>query len=284
MKIDPSLQLHVAEAFAPLNNQAAAHAFPSPGALSAALDKASPPGEAGEIAAGKTPAIAKMFTTGAVDMWMRAVHSFLISASLTNVSPIWASATGYYSSHYTVRAIAHLLGFFQLFTKRKIVRLEFQAGRFVCSIEEKTVRDREHRFYWKVVKANALFAADPFFTHNLPGDESDVGHRDRANYADHLSTFPMFRPLNTADVKARIERISEIEFQTPPIPRVSLYPDLESVQIVAYHRLVRFRDLVDAIVKEENRFWKVQRDPPWAREFMDFQVTEEPTLRSEFTL
>ncbi|MFY9909571.1 MAG: hypothetical protein WCF22_24730 [Candidatus Sulfotelmatobacter sp.] len=284
MKIEMPLQAHVAEAFAPLNQDAAAHAFPAPGSLSAALDKASPPGLVGDVAPGKTPVIARMFTTAAVDVWMRGVHSFLISASLTNVSPIWASASGYYSSHYSVRAIAHLLGFFQLFTKKKIVRLEFQSGRFVCSFGAKTTHDREHRFYWKVVKASPLFAGDPFFTVNPAMDESDVGHRDRANYADHLSGFPMFRPLNAADVRARIERISEIEFQAPPIPRVSLYPDLESVQIVAYHRLVRFRNLVDTVVGTENRFWKVQRNPPWARDFMDFQLTEEATLSSEFTV
>jgi hypothetical protein len=50
MKIDIPLQEHVAEAFAPLNEAAAAHAFPAPGALSAALDKASPPGLVGEVA------------------------------------------------------------------------------------------------------------------------------------------------------------------------------------------------------------------------------------------
>ena len=138
MKIEMPLQAHVAEAFAPLNQDAAAHAFPAPGSLSAALDKASPPGLVGDVAPGKTPVIARMFTTAAVDVWMRGVHSFLISASLTNVSPIWASASGYYSSHYSVRAIAHLLGFFQLFTKKKIVRLEFQSGRFVCSFGAKT--------------------------------------------------------------------------------------------------------------------------------------------------
>jgi hypothetical protein len=283
MKVDPTLQAHVVSAFAPLNNEAAVHAFPEPASLSGALDKASPSATTGIVPQGKTPLIAKMFATAAVDMWMRAVHSFLISASLTGVSPIWASVTGYYSSHYTVRSIAHLLGFFQLFTRKKIIRLELQNGRFVCSFGPKTERDHEHRFYWKIVKSNPLFAADPFFTENT-GDESDVKHRNQANYADHLSKFPVFRPLDAGAVKSRIERISEIEFQAPPIPQISLFPDIESVQILAYHRLVRFRDLMDTIVGTSNRFWKVHRNPTWARDFMDFQVTEEPSLRSEFTV
>ena len=214
-------------------------------------------------------------------MWMRAVHSFLISASLTDVSPIWASVTGYYSSHYTVRSIAHLLGFFQMFKRHKIVRLELQGGHFVCSFNPKTERDHEHFFYWKVVKANPLFAGDPFFTQNK-GDDSDVAHRNRANYADHLPQFPVFRPLDAGAVKGCIERISEIEFEVPP--QVARYPDVQSVQIIAYHRLVRFRDLVDTIIGTGNRFWKVHRNPPWARDFMDFQLTEEPILRSEYTL
>jgi hypothetical protein len=283
MKINAALKAHVIRAFAPLNNEAAVHAFPAPASLSRELNNANPSASTGLVSSTKTLRIAKMFTTAAVDMWMRAVHSFLISASLTDVSPIWASATGYYSSHYTVRSIAHLLGFFQLFKRHKIVRLELQGGHFVCSFNPKTERDHEHFFYWKVVKADPLFAGDQFFTLNA-GDGSDVAHRNHANYADHLSQFPVFRPLDARAVKNRIERISEIEFEAPPIPQVALHLDVQSAQIIAYHRLVRFRDLVDAIIGTGNRFWKVHRDPAWARDFMDFQLTEESTLRSEFTL
>src|SRR5260370_5746384 len=99
MKIDPAVQAHVARAFAPLNNQAAAHSFPPPASLSRALQSANPSQSAGPVSAGRTVSIAKLYTTAAVDMWMRAVHSFLISASLTDVSPMGASITGYYSSH-----------------------------------------------------------------------------------------------------------------------------------------------------------------------------------------
>ena len=44
------------------------------------------------------------FAMAAVKMWLRAVHSFLISVSLTKASPIWSSVAGYYSSHYSIRA------------------------------------------------------------------------------------------------------------------------------------------------------------------------------------
>ena len=285
MQIDPALRVHVANAFQPLNDQAAIHAFPPPASLATALNLAIPGGGTGLVTANVTRAVSKMFTTAAVNIWLRGVHSFLISASLTDVSPLWASVAGYYSSHYSVRSIAHLLGFFQLFGARRIVRLQVQGGRYICSFNPKKGGDREHKVYWQIVKQDPHFAADPFFTEYNPAiDESDVAHRDRANYADHLPYFPMFRPLDAVAVKERVDRISEIEFTSPPIPRVSRYPDLESVQIIAYHRLVRFRDLIDTIVGDGNRFWNVHRNPTWARDFMDFQLTEEASLRSQFTL
>jgi hypothetical protein len=279
MKIDPDLKAQIERRFAPLNDQAAAHAFPPPASLSQRLRSAIPAGSTGPATVNIPPAVALMFTTASVDAWMRGVHSFLVSASLTATSPIWASVAGYYSSHYSVRAAAHLLGYFQLYTRQRIARLEFNAGHFACSFNPKNGSDREHRFYWKVVKSNPVFAADPFFTENT-GDDADVAHRNHANYADHLSSFPQFKPLDAVELRDRIDRLSEIEFKAPPIPQVDLYPDILSVQIIAYHRLVRFRDLIDFIVGDNNRFWKVHRTPPWARDFMDFQLTE---ARVEYT-
>ncbi|HEY2497374.1 MAG TPA: hypothetical protein VGK24_09920 [Candidatus Angelobacter sp.] len=287
MKIDSDVQLHVMRAFASLNSAAAVHSFPPPAALSQSLNKEVTSAKTGRIPTHKTPAIARMFTTASVDMWLRAVHSFLISGALTDVSPIWASVAGYYSSHYSVRAIAHLLGFFQLFLKKRIVQLEVQGAHFVCTFNAKMADEREHRFYWKVLKLNPLFAADPFFTlneHGNPDDPSDSAHRDWANYIDHLPQFPIFHPLDANALKSRIEKIAGIQFSVPPIPRRSKYPDLEAVQIIAYHRLIKFRDLVDTILGNGNRFWNVYRDPTWARGFMDFQLTEGTKALSVFTL
>jgi hypothetical protein len=276
MDIDLALQAHVRMAFAPLNSEAAVNAFPATAALSGALNLILPIGSTGHVTRNASADLAKMFTTASVNIWMRAVHSFLVSTSLTTVSPIWASVSGYYSSHYAVRAIAHLMGFFQLFAKKRIVRVEFKNGRYVCSFDPKKAGDREHRVYWRIVKQDRHFAADPFFTDNSPlvdQDDptlprSDIAHRDRANYADHLPQFPVFRPLDALALKDRIDRISE----------------MESVQIIAYHRIVRFRDLIDTILDEGNRFWNVHRNPMWARDFIDFQLTEEDRLRSQFTI
>jgi hypothetical protein len=285
MRIEQDLQTHIKAAFEMVNDGPAGSSFPPPATLSDTLNKAMPPGASLHVTAKMVPGIAKMFTTASINMWMRSVHSFLVSASLTNVSPVWASVSGYYSSHYSVRAMAHLLGFFHLFGRKRIVRLEMQGGRFICTMNKSLVHDREHRFYWKVVKLNSLFASDPFFSQNDSAtDQSDVAHRDYANYIDHLPHFPVFHPLDAEALRIRIDRISEIEIKSPPIPRVSRYPDLESVQIVAYHRIVRFRDLLDAVLANNNRFWNVHRDPAWARDFMDFQLTEEPGLAADFSV
>jgi hypothetical protein len=286
MRIDPVVHAQISAAFALLNDGAAVDAFPPSGSLSKSLSGTLPVGSRGTDLRNVTPTLAKMFVTGSVNIWMRGVHSFLVSCSLTSVSPVWTSVAGYYSSHYSVRALAHLLGFFQLFARKRIVRLELAGGRYLCNFDPKTAGDREHRVYWKIVKRDSHFATDPLFTENKPAidefDQSDVSHRDRANYTDHLPQFPTFRPLDVAALRSRINRISEIEFATPPIPRAGLYPDIESVQIVAYHRLVRFRSFVDALVGDENRFWNVHRDPVWARDFLDYQLTEKETLKSQY--
>jgi hypothetical protein len=289
MKIDQNLQTRLELTFRTLNTIAAAKSFPPPTTLARELEKVADPLERAFSAptnnyqASVNPDISIWFTTAAIEIWQRAVHSFLISASLTNVSPIWASVSGYYSSHYSVRALAHLLGYFQLFRYKRIVRLELSGGSFICKFDRKHGDDREHQFYWRVVNQNPYFGSDPLFIPNNSNsldDASDAGHREKCNYADHVAGFPQFNPLASQSLLNRIEHISQIEFSAPPIPRRSKFPDVESVQIVAYHRLVRFRQFVDEIAGGSNRFWGVHRNPSWAREIMNFQLTEQGRLSS----
>ena len=131
MRIDPALQAHITTAFAPLNDEAAVNAFPPPGSLSKALNLVLPSGSTGVTSRNASQDLAKMFTTAAVNIWMRGVHSFLVSASLTNISPVWASLSGYYSSHYSVRALAHLLGFFSTLLPKANCPTRL-AGRTIC--------------------------------------------------------------------------------------------------------------------------------------------------------
>jgi hypothetical protein len=219
---------------------------------------------------------AQLFITAAVDMWHRGVHSFLISASMTAASPIWSAVTGYYSSHYSVRGLAHLLGNFQLFRTSKLVHLRSENGQNICLFKKKPDKGGgEHRIYWNLVKAHSLFQDDPIFTKNeSDSDTSDIGHRNYANYIDHLFLYPQFSIVNEDDLRERIERISKIVLDSAPLPRLSRFPDLEFVQLIAYHRVVRFRNFLDEILGSGSEFWLENRTPPFASQYMDFQVVE----------
>jgi hypothetical protein len=58
------------------------------------------------------------------------------------------------------------------------------------------------------------------------------------------------------------------------VPRTDDFPDTVSVQFVAYHRIVKFRRLLDEILGSKNRFWKVQRNPHWCPAGMNFSVVD----------
>lgn len=233
-----------------------------------------------EYAVAVNPAVISHFATASVEMWQRAVHSFLISASLTKSSPIWSSVAGYYSSHYSVRAFAHLLGYFQLFTNKRIVELDLSGSKYYCQIKQKGGNDREHKFYWKILKQHPFFSSDPFFTNNEEmqqnsiNDKSDISHRSRANYLDHVNNFPSFTVLNEDFLRQRIAKISTIKLSDAPIPRVHSYPDLDSVQLMAYHRMVKYANFVDEILGGKNRYWNLNRRPSWCSTMLDFQIIE----------
>lgn len=118
MAKDPAI-LQIELIFNCLNKAGASNNFPEPGALSIALNKLIDFNK-GDYSAIINTSDASKFATAAIEMWHRSIHSFLISASLTKSSPIWASVSGYYSSHYSVRAFAHLLGHFQLFKRKEL--------------------------------------------------------------------------------------------------------------------------------------------------------------------
>ncbi|HUU44103.1 MAG TPA: hypothetical protein VM118_00085, partial [Acidobacteriota bacterium] len=159
--------------------------------------------------------------------------------------------------------------------KKRILRVELAGGRYVCHIIRKKAGDREHKFYWRKVKCHPEFERDPFFTKNEEGQaRSDSSHRARANYSDHVNRFPKFRALDEAYLRERVQRIASIEVSDAPIPRTDSFPDTENVQLVAYHRMVRYRNYLDEILGTSNSFWKVHRNPSWCPDFLDFQIID----------
>jgi hypothetical protein len=129
------------------------------------------------------------------------------------------------------------------------------------------------------VKAEPHFAEDPFFTENIGAEDvSDIRHRDHANYADSLFPYPNFRTLNEETLKSRIAAIAQIEITDPPIPRISEFADLDNVQLIAYHRIVRYRKFLDEILGKDSRFWRVHRNPSFAANMLNFQITDSTGL------
>ncbi|MGA2714012.1 MAG: hypothetical protein ABSG41_12970 [Bryobacteraceae bacterium] len=278
--MNSALQKQITVMFSPLNNLSAADAFPAIGALSELLTKNCAPFTQQAVAA--KPNDLKAFATASVEVWLRAVHSFLVSASLTEASPIWSSVAGYYSSHYSIRAFAHLFGLFHLYKQRRLIQLAPQGKGWVFQIDKKNGGDREHKLYWKYLHQHAELANDPFFYFNRDDvPESDGSHRNRANYADHIDRFPIFRTLDSEYLARRIQKIAEIDLSDVPIPNADRFPDIESVQIIAYHRIVKFRQLLDEAVGPTHRFWKVQRTPSWTPRTLTFEVID-PAYTSIF--
>jgi|GEM_PF-945601 len=274
---DPSI-LQIELMFTSLAKQVTISSFHPPGSLSQDLTKQV------EKATTTTFSIDTLsligFPMAAIEMWQRSIHSFLISASLTESSPLWSSVSGYYSSHYVMRAFAHLLGYFQLYSIGKIIELQVGGKSYTCKIVSKNAKDREHKLYWKVVKSHNLFLNNPFFTKNEDAPKnsdrgrSDISHRNRSNYLDLLNNFKHFQVLDDRFLKNRIQKISCIELSDAPIPRMDKYPDLENVQVVAYQRIVSFMSFLDEILGGTSKFWNYNRRPSWAPKYLDYQVVK----------
>lgn len=220
-----------------------------------------------------TPEESSLFASSAVEMWHRSIHSFLISSSLHAVSPIWASVSGYYASHYCIRGLAHLLGYFQIHREMKC-QAEFQisSGKHYCNFSSKNATSGEHKYYWHIVKSHSLFEKNDLFTNNPEdSDQSDVSHRSKANYFDHIGEFPAFRPLNEEELIDRIDQLEKIKSTSPPIPNRNKFPDIVNVQLVAYYRIVFFRDLVNSVLGNKYTFWKNNRNPIWGQKYINYQ-------------
>ena len=278
MAIDYSSVDHVIElSFAKLDRPSAKMGFPKPGTLSRYFST---------LIVSSTPVRilshqhCPMLASAGVEMWHRAIHSFLWSVALTESSPLWASVSGYYASHFVMRAFAHSMGVFRSFTHHKALQVVVQKGQFVC--KELSDKGGEHSFYWKAVKGHPTFTSNPLFRENnerednRTEDKSDALHRNFANYSDHLDSFTPISFSTMEEVSLRMEKISRIRRHsvTAPTPQRGAFPDIAKVQILAFQRIVTFHDFLDEKIPK-NRFWRTHRRPSWCKDVMSFQVEDQ---------
>ncbi len=217
---------------------------------------------------------AHLLASASVEMWHRAIHSFLLSVAVTDHSPLWASVAGYYSSHFIMRAFAHSMGLFKSFTRRAAVQVVRRNGSFYCDQLETGLNQGEHLFYWRVVSEHPAFEHNGLFrTNNIRSSKSESFHRTTANYTDHLNDFTSLAFPNEEDMKDSVQRISRIQVNLGTSPSIELdgFPDIINVQVLAYQRIIAYRDFFDQKLSA-NRFWQAHRTPNWCRDTMLYQV------------
>jgi len=133
-----------------------------------------------------------------------------------------------------------------------------------------------------VVKKHEPFSSNPILTENPENaDISDAAHRNYSNYADHLFNFPNFTVLSEQDMKDHITSIEQDDNIDPLIPNKNNWPDVRSVQRVAYRRIVIFRQFLDSVIGPSNRFWGVHRNPAWISDIISFWMDDRIGLHSE---
>ncbi len=275
MSIDYAAADRVFElSFAKLDRSNASMAFPKRGSLS---DQFSQLFKGANAVSPTLPhRYTPMLASAGVEMWQRAIHSFLWSVALTDSSPLWSSVCGYYSSHFVMRAFAHSMGVFKSFKEKKVFQILVGNGQYVCSpLQWNSNQQGEHAFYWKAVKGHPRFLPNDLFRQNSERDpQSDSAHRTFANYTDHVDSFVSINIPSTREVVECVERISRIRLYSVTAPSRDDYPDLQNVQILAFQRIIAFHEFLDERVPK-NRFWRAHRRPHWCRDVMRYQVDEQ---------
>jgi hypothetical protein len=224
---------------------------------------------------------ASLFGFASIEMWHRAIHSFLISIALTKCSPIWSSVIGYYASHYVMRAFAHAFGFFKSYSGKKIVQLIIDRGYF--DITKLKSDDRgEHKFYWKVVKDYRDFTNNPLFSFNNERDnKSDCFHRNYANYTDLLNNFVKIELPNDKSIEDSLSKICSIKRYSITELRKDKHPDLQNIQTLAYQRIVTFHDFLNERIPD-NSYWKTFKEPNWCKGIIDFYLDDNEKIKRDF--
>ena len=215
----------------------------------------------------------RLLAAASVEMWHRAIHSFLCSVALSEMSPLWSSVVGYYASHYVMRAFAHSMGIFRSFQVKRGIQVHLAGNHFSVRFFE-TKNKGEHDFYWHVVKNHPDFIGNLLFRENNErAAYAESQHRSFANYTDCINSFATLKPRSIFDISMDIEKISGIRLDSVGRPEVNNYPDLQTLQVLAFHRIVAFQTFLDDQVSN-NGFWRTHREPIWCKDIMLFQTPE----------
>ena len=218
---------------------------------------------------------AVFFATAAVDMWQRAIQSLMVAVAASILSETWACSVGYYASHYSIRAFAHLFGYFALYRRKLIIELTPYGNMFRCvPISGLPGGSREHRSYWTLTKRLPPFLKDALFADNdeqVP--KSDAAHRGVASYSDHLNQFTPFVSVDKDWMRRDLIRLAHSALAgeaSLELPDSSNFPQLSAVLSVAYLRIYRFREHLDSLLGSPGRFWDRHRTPKWCTDFFAF--------------
>ena len=181
-----------------------------------------------------------------------------------------------------MRAFCHLHGFFLLYRER--CYLELDAPRVTngglkswCHIH-RGLNGGEHKFYWRKSK-ELIDSAGHFEALFSTNDDhvvaSDASHRAVASYTDHISSLSVPAPafLDKGIIKTRINRISELAGGTLTIPNRTNYPACETVQQLAYARIIKYREYLNNILPK-NKYWEKNSKPEWCNDFLDYQMVD----------
>ena len=217
-----------------------------------------------------------LFVTAAVEMWQRAIHSLIVAVDLSTFSQIWACSVGYYASHYSVRAFSHLFGYFALYRRRLFIELVPFGNRYRCTAISGLPPGsrREHQFYWGAIKRLSPFINDNLFTNNDDQDAgSDASHRGVASYSDHIDRFESFMGADRDWMRRSLNDLAHTSLAGEAgleLPHRDHFPQLATVLAVAYLRIYRFRDYLDALLGRPGRFWDRHRTPAWCTDLIVF--------------
>lgn len=228
-------------------------------------------------------ALASLFSTAAIEVWQRAVHALIVSCAISRASQQWSVVSGYYSSHYCVRAYAHLGGILLLYRLKRVAKIELTGSGYNLHMIKKNGSDREHALYWKETSTCEFFGLGRLASRN-DDDESpnDARQRNIANYYDHVDAFRGVESATIEMARDRLYQLATLRLPENPLPRAEHYPDLDRIHLAAYYRIIRFRDYMDGLLESSSSYWNAHRDPQWARGLMTFQRPEELNIAGVF--